>query len=188
MHITRFTLATAGIALLVAGCGGGNSPNTTAGGSNGPASGAQAAYRFSACMRSHGVPNFPDPVVHTSAGSQSVGIRVTPTETGSPAFKGAQKACQGIIGGPPNANPQQLAAQQHAHAEHLLAFARCMRTHGITSFPDPTAQGQIRPETLSAAGVDLHNPAVQKAAYECVPSSGGALTAAQLHQAFSGGH
>jgi hypothetical protein len=64
------------------------------GGRPGPltASQRQAMLKFSQCMRSHGVPNFPDPTFHGAA----VGIELTPgsgVDPNSPAFKSAQKAC-----------------------------------------------------------------------------------------------
>jgi hypothetical protein len=186
MRTTITTGAALTAVLVVAGCGGANNPqSSTNAGGGGPKDGVQAAYRFSACMRSHGVSNFPDPIVHSSGNSQSVGIKVDPSETNSPRFKSAQQACQHIMPAP---SPAQQAAQQRAHGQHLLAFARCMRAHGVTSFPDPNAQGDIRPEMLTAAGVDLHSPAVQHAAFTCVPSSGGVVTAAAVRSAISGGH
>jgi hypothetical protein len=57
----------------------------------------QAALRFSACMRTHGVPGFPDP---TFTGG---GVRLAlPRGSGSldpnsPAFKSAQAACGSLI-------------------------------------------------------------------------------------------
>jgi len=38
----------------------------------------------------------------------------------------------------------------------FLAFARCLRSHGISDFPDPDAQGQLTLQMISAAGVDLN--------------------------------
>jgi hypothetical protein len=175
-----------GTALLVAGCGS-NGPTTTGSSSSSApkSSGISAAYKFSACMRAHGVSSFPDPIVHSSPGQQSVGIRITPTISGSPQFKSAQKACNSIMPGP--GSPAQQAAQQRVHAQHLLAFARCVRAHGLPSFPDPTAQGQINPQMLAAAGVDLHAPNVISAARACVGASGGAVTQAAISQATGGG-
>jgi hypothetical protein len=83
-------------------------------------------------------------------------------------------------------SPAEQAAQQHAKAQQLLAFARCVRAHGVTSFPDPTVQGQINPQMLAAAGVDLHAPGVIGAARACVPASGGAVTQAAISQATGG--
>jgi hypothetical protein len=59
----------------------------------------QAALRFSECMRTHGVPNFPDPTF--SGGSVGIvlpatkGSRPTGLNPQSPAFQHAQKACGG---------------------------------------------------------------------------------------------
>ncbi|HWF35201.1 MAG TPA: hypothetical protein VG295_07505 [Solirubrobacteraceae bacterium] len=176
-------LALAGTALLAAGCGGGTNTNTNAG--NAPSDGVQAAYRFSGCMRQHGVTSFPDPVVHSSAGHQAVGIQVTPALTGSPQFKSAQKACQGIMPGPNGNGPS--AQQTAAHVKGLISFAGCMRSHHVPTFPDPTAQGQITPPMLSAAGINLHAPAVKAAAFACVPASQGQLTQARVAQALGSG-
>jgi hypothetical protein len=63
----------------------------------------QKALAFSACMRKHGLPDFPDPTF-TSAGG--IGIRVhlggpnSDLNPSSPVFQAAQKACGGIIGKP----------------------------------------------------------------------------------------
>jgi hypothetical protein len=188
MLSSRFSIiapAAAITALAVAGCGGSNKPPATAAGSQSNDPGVQSAYKFSACMRQHGVSNFPDPVVHTTGNSQSVAIRIDPTITGSPAFKSAQKACQGIMGGPPNIAQQQ--AQIHYKVEHYVKFAACMRSHGITSFPDPNSQGNIPPTLLAHAGVNIHLPNVIAAARACVPESGGLLTQAAISQAVANG-
>ncbi len=167
--------------LALAGCGGSSKPPAAAAGSASHDPDVQSAYKFSACMRRHGVSNFPDPVVHTSGNSQSVGIRVDPTITGSPAFKSAQTACQGIIGAP--LSPAQLQAHIHYKVEHYVAFAACMRRHGITSFPDPNSQGNIPPTLLAQAGINIHLPNVITAARACAPATGGLLTQAAISQA-----
>ena len=64
----------------------------------------EGALNFSKCMRSHGVPNFPDPEFHSGGG---VGIRIGGKGSGidpnSPQFKAAQKACQSELPGPKGA-------------------------------------------------------------------------------------
>jgi hypothetical protein len=181
MHTKTLAAALAGASLLAAGCGSSKPPTTSASSLKSPIT---AAYEFSSCMRAHGVPAFPDPRVISKPGEQEIAVSVTPALTGSPQFKSAQSACQGIMPAPQSATDQ--AAQQHAKAQHLLAFARCVRAHGITSFPDPTAQGQINPQMMAAAGVDLHAPGVIGAARACVPASGGAVTQASISQATGG--
>ena len=115
--------------LCVAACGGGS------GQSGGTATSAKAGsnqmLKFSGCMRANGVPNFPDP----SAGG---GIQISPgsgLNPQSPAFQAAQKTCAKLLpgGGP---GPRKPTAAQFAAA---LAFAKCMRGHGLPHFPDPLA-------------------------------------------------
>jgi len=71
----------------------------------------ERALKLSQCMRTHGVPNFPDPEFSHSGGG--VGIRIGGEKSGpsgidpnSPQFQAAQKACQSIMpapkGGPGN--------------------------------------------------------------------------------------
>lgn len=69
----------------------------------------QQALKFSACMRSHGVPKFPDP----DFGNGTVKISIGPStgiDPRSPQFQAAQKACQSLLPGkagpaPPTAGP-----------------------------------------------------------------------------------
>jgi hypothetical protein len=50
------------------------------------------ALKFSACMRSHGIANFPDPIV--TRGGAAVGLRLSGIDQGSPQFQSAQHACR----------------------------------------------------------------------------------------------
>jgi hypothetical protein len=168
------------IAVLAAGCGG-SSPNPPTNGGGGQSQNpVQAANRFARCMRAHGVTNFPDPQVSTANGSTQIAIRAVGPK-GSPAFRGAMRACQGILPGPQNETP----AQRHLHTQDLLAFAKCLRVHGLTNFPDPNAQGQITREMIAAAGINLHQPAVLTAAQACVGVTHGLITMALVEQAIN---
>jgi hypothetical protein len=167
--------------LLIVGCGS-SSPPSTAG--QNPAKGdiAGGAYHYAACMRDHGVSNFPDPKVSTHGNSTSVSMVVPNTFASSPHFKTAESACRGILPMPNNA---QIAAEQQAHKQDMLDFTACLRNHGLTGFPDPNAQGNLTPEMLTAAGIDLHTPKVLAAGIACVPSSHGAVSAADIHRAIN---
>ncbi len=114
--------------------------------------------KFSACMRKHGVTNFPDPngqgviTIHSGMG----------IDPGSPAFRSARTACEKLLpnGGQPT--PAQIAQQQ----QKLLAFSACMRAHGSRTSPTrPTAAFGSR----SSPGSDLDpsNPTFQKAQQAC---------------------
>jgi hypothetical protein len=174
-------------AVAVAGCGSTNAPTTTAAArSSGQKDGITAAYQFSACMRRHGVTDFPDPRVTQHNGGTSVAVGVPNGDAGSPTFNSAQKACQAIL--PPPQSPAQQAQQDRAHGQVLLAFARCLRSHGVPKFPDPDSRGQLPLETVQAAGVDLHAPAVLTAARACVGVTHGQITMAQVEQAINHPH
>lgn len=185
-RLTRSTIAialTALAAVLIAACGGAKKP---------PASGStntsnknnvvQAAYRYSACMRTHGVTNFQDPHVHANGNAVQIAVRVDPSITGSPHFKSAQQACAHIMPGM-TTGPTQDDTQ--AHTEALLAFARCMREHGFPKFPDPNTQGRLDAAMLSAAGIDLQQPAIKPAAYACAPLTHGIISRSDINQAIA---
>jgi hypothetical protein len=88
---------------------------------------AQSLLAFSECMRSHGVPNFPDP------GPTGLNLNGTGINPFSPSFKAAQVACNKLL--PGGGSPQQATEQQK---EQLEAISKCMRSHGVPGFPDPT--------------------------------------------------
>jgi hypothetical protein len=56
------------------------------------------ALRFSQCMRSHGVPNYPDPSSATGAGTGAVHLNLNGTgiDLSSPTVQAAIKACGGL--------------------------------------------------------------------------------------------
>jgi hypothetical protein len=172
-----------GVAWCAAGCGGSSPKTSTNGTAAGPKNGVDAAYKFSACMRNHGLTNFPDPKVTSSPGHQSVMLRITPAISSSPQFKSAQHACQSLLPAPNNASP----AQEHAREQALLAFAKCLRAHGLSGFPDPTSQGQLTLAMVHAAGIDLQAPDVLPAAKACVGLTHGIITYADVERAVSGG-
>ncbi len=51
---------------------------------------------FSQCMRSHGVPNFPDPITGP-AGGQAINLKPAHIDPSSPILQSANRACQKII-------------------------------------------------------------------------------------------
>lgn len=138
-----------GCALALAACG--SSGGSHAGGSRDYGS----FLKFADCMRAHGVPNFPDP----SAGGG--GVHIGPAaglNPDSPAFQAGLAVCKKQLpGGGPKAT--ELTESQKLQA---LKFARCMRAHGITNFPDPdSASGPPQ------ADVNIDSPAVQRAFRAC---------------------
>jgi hypothetical protein len=81
-------VAAVGCTLAVAACGSSSKP----GGAPSASDRYASSVRFSDCMRSHGVPNFPDP--NPSDGE----VRITPASglnPQAPAFLSAHNACAG---------------------------------------------------------------------------------------------
>jgi hypothetical protein len=176
----RSAIVLAPIALLVAACGSGSPSASGSGRHPTPAQARQDAVRVAGCMRSHGVPNFPDPTSPHEFKSS-----ISPDTARSPAFQSAFTACKHLLpGGGPNAALQ--AQRQRQERAGLLAFAQCMRRHGITRFPDPNSQGELTQQMATAAGIDVHAPSVAADARACVPVSHGAVTRADVARATSG--
>jgi len=176
-------VAVAAFALLAAGCGGGGSPgvasvasSTTTATTTQTQNGLLA---FSQCMRSNGVPGFPDP--QRFAGG-SVKLTIHQYGTGGPQFQAALSACSHLL---PNRGSQQTAQQTRTQLADELSFARCMRSHGVSRFPDPTAQGSLSVEMVEAAGIDVHSPQVLRVVQACLPASHGGLTAAKVREALA---
>jgi hypothetical protein len=145
-------IALAILAVAAAGCGGGKpatpgvaqvatttattTTSSRSGGSPTGASKAEDVRRFSVCMRSNGVPRFPDPKPSGNGMSLTIGPG-SGIDPSSPQFKAAQKSCEKLL---PSGGKADPAMQAKARAQ-ALRFSACMRSHGLPSFPDPTFSG-----------------------------------------------
>jgi hypothetical protein len=159
-----------GCGLALAGCGftGGSSEAASSGGGESPAVAADFV-KFATCMRSHGVPNFPDP---SSSGG---GIQIAP-ESGlnpaSPAFKSAQGQCKKLLpgGGPKAASAPPPSA---SNVRAALKWAQYVREHGVPNFPDPSTNsnqpGLFFRGVVFPVGPDFNpqSPAFQHAQASC---------------------
>jgi hypothetical protein len=178
-------VAVALVALLAAGCGGGSSsPGVASVTSSTTTATTPAAQNglvaFSRCMRSNGLPTFPDPQAFTGGNA-----KLTVHQLGNgPHVQAAMNACGHLL--PTHGStPQQTAQQERTQIADELSFARCMRSHGVPGFPDPTAQGQLSVAMVQAHGIDVHSPAVLQVVHTCLPASHGALTPAKVREALA---
>jgi hypothetical protein len=149
------------LALLLAGCG---HHTSSSAGSSGPSKapgtpGSGSAVAYSACIRAHGVPDYPDP---DSSGelpktdAEQLGVSAS-------QYRAAQQACQHLLpkGGSlrqregtcmENNDCPPALVQQMMTADQKLA--ECMRSHGVPNFPDPTNGGPGGPWfNITAAGI-----------------------------------
>jgi len=139
---------------------------TTAAAAGGSSAGTELekALAYSQCMRSHGVPKWPDPV-RTPHGDY--GFRTNGIDPKSPAFQSALEACKALYNWGSSGQPLTPAQQQA-----WLQWARCIRSHGMPDFPDPTFSGS----EVHLAGGGPNSPQLQSAMDACksqMPSAGG---------------
>jgi hypothetical protein len=149
-------LLAAACTAAIAACGSLSNRHTAAGGGA-----VGKGVEFADCMRSHGVPNFPDPSI-AGGGAQL-------PQGSSPALEAAVRDCGALQpageGGPPAPTAAQLRAAR--------AFAQCMRVHGLSQFPDPLTtywpgltvrRGEYFPLNSSTT---VQSPAFRQAAEAC---------------------
>jgi hypothetical protein len=153
MPPARLLAALAVCAVTLAACGSSSKPSTSG-------SSDTQAVKYANCMRADGMPNFPDPGSNGALPNPAL-----------PAFRAAKKARAKLqpaglhLGGP----PAPTAAELHA----ALGFARCMRKHGFSDFPDPLTtygpgltlgRGEYFPNISTT---ELQSPAFTQAAKAC---------------------
>jgi hypothetical protein len=155
-------------ALAIAGCGSSGKAAAAAG-----SNGYSQFLKFSVCMRSHGVTDFPDPQPGSGGGvSIQIGGSINPA---APSFKAAQAACSEFL---PRGGRRAHEPSEQDRTE-MLQISQCMRRHGIPDFPDPTVANPSGPgdraTVLDRDGVvlalpqsiDTRAPAFEHAAAAC---------------------
>jgi hypothetical protein len=179
---TAAIISTAVLALLAAACSG--RPSSTGGSPNaGGSAASMSVVAYSHCIRSHGVPGFPDP---PSSGqvpkgdAQQFGVS-------SSQLHAAERACQHLY--PGNGGSFQQSIQQceltgdcpQAVVQQALTemrnYARCIRSHGVPNWPDPTTDSQGRPYfDVGRAGIShayTHSPLFESKDRICERQVGG---------------
>jgi hypothetical protein len=143
---TRIAWILVSASIVLAACGSGvatpgvanigATPTTTLASSNssGDASSYDDGLKYAACMRSHGIPDFPDP---SANGTIQLGAGINPA---SSLFNSAQAKCQTLLpaGGFPS--PGTATNPTSSALAAMLKVAQCMRAHGVSQFPDPTTK------------------------------------------------
>jgi hypothetical protein len=174
-------VAAAAVSLLTAGCGGGGgAPGVANVHSTATTTAQNGAVAYAHCMRSNGVTTFPDPNSSGRfAGAQLKSVRVRVS-----VLRAATSTCShllpsglsGLVTSPQDTTQRTQVADE-------LSFATCMRSHGVTRFPDPTPQGHLSVQMVEAQGIDVHSAAVLRIVQMCLPASHGALTPARVREA-----
>ena len=189
-HLTRSALALAALTMMAA-CGSagakgaaqvasvaGDATTTTTAATGSDASEAdaqQAMLDFAACMREHGV-DMPDPQFNGD-GNGTFTVGGGPGGDGNDVDKAkldeAQKACQPYLDKVKSNAPPMDPAKIEEEKQKLLAFAQCMRDHGI-DFPDPqisTDGGGLQVQ-MGGPGMDANSPGFKEANEACSKDAG----------------
>lgn len=173
--------------LLATACAGGSSPASAGGAASAASAQAsgttrgQAALAYARCMRSHGVPDFPDPDSDGNfnlASNQQGGKGSGPKGRGSGAAgsgptsvtaqeTAANQVCNHLLN-----SGTQLSAAQMAHAlRQLVKYAQCMRAHGVPNFRDPHATnggiGVPSGIAIDMSDIDQNSPQYMSASQAC---------------------
>ncbi|MDQ2630879.1 MAG: hypothetical protein M3Y75_07885 [Actinomycetota bacterium] len=129
----------------------------------------EAGLEFAECMREHGV-EVEDP----QPGQAGVIIGKVEKKAGEggseplsdPATDEAMEACGEIM---EDAAPELSAEEEEEHREQALAFAQCMREHGV-EMPDPefSADGKM---TQRIGGPGAEGPAPDSPAFEAAQAA-----------------
>jgi len=151
-------VAAASLVLLTAACGSipssaDSGTASSTGGSTSSQSTSSQQLAFASCMRSGGVPNFPDP----SSGEFNK-VTLARLANSNSRYQAASRACQHLL-------PTPSVTQQRDEAAQALLFSNCVRTHGVTNFPDPGSDGRI-PDPASF-GIDQGSPRFEAANQAC---------------------
>jgi hypothetical protein len=147
---SALTAAMTALVILVAGC---VSIPARAGDTSSPTANPQSTYTqdalaYARCLRSHGVPNFPDPQTDGTFPKASI-----PAGSG-PKITAANRTCGGLL--PARGTGQVVSTKDQ---QDYIKAAACMRSHGISNFPDPVfADGNVNfpiPSSISTTSTEF---------------------------------
>ncbi|MGH3626215.1 MAG: hypothetical protein ACRDRL_02040 [Sciscionella sp.] len=166
------------VALLLTACGHSGSGGTGVASVGSPSAGSgtatdssgssakASALSYAQCMRTHGVKDFPDP---DSDGNFHLDISPgSDLAPDNPTYKAADGACKSLL-------PPRPAVPANMKAANLK-YAKCMRAHGISDFPDPQADGTLQINATPGSDLDPANPLNKNANDACkqyLPNGGG---------------
>ena len=153
-----------GLTALAAGCGsnGPGVPNAsnTSNQSTGSSDGAYAPeLAYSRCMRSHGIHDFPDPTT-SPGGGWAIQTHRGPgsdLDHNNPTYQAANRKCHPLL---PAGSQATTTSTKKLAAD--VKWARCMRSHGLPTFPDPKPQG-----AFDRSKIDENSPAFPTASKAC---------------------
>lgn len=149
------TAAVAGIAVLIAACGG--SPATARGSAAGQQTTHQKVLAFVQCMRSHGEPKWPDPTSRGNFDESQIDIS-------APQHARTLATCTPLR--PLGSKILESAEQQRDVQARLSLFATCLRSHGYAKFAN-LSPGKRTHASPTDAGIDPFSPLFRSTLKAC---------------------
>jgi hypothetical protein len=120
----------------------------------------EALLAYARCMREHGV-DVPDPQVDEDGRTE---FRLVRPRGNEEKFQEAQEACGEHL---ENARPRNLDPEQEQEIrEAMLAFAKCMREHGV-DMPDPEFGEGGRGTVRMRGNINPEDPKFREAEEAC---------------------
>jgi hypothetical protein len=161
--------AVAVASLLAAACGASSTETTT--NTFAPGVTHAQALAFAKCVRANGVPQFPNP----DAQGNFNNTQIEALQNNNSQADNAIHQCRSVL---PNAGTgltvEQIQQIQQQNLHNAVKAAHCMRTHGITTFPDPSGTTQAsgvnwQPviSAVRAGGLSLDSPSYEAAFTAC---------------------
>jgi hypothetical protein len=153
----------AAVAMLTAACGGGSAPPSAS------APTYAQVLALAQCMRSHGVPNFPDPdtaggYAVTSNGSIE-GAGGSSIDIGSSQAQAAYSDCQHLPGAPSISQLERKVQHEQQARPEVLKWEQCVRSHGGPDFAG--GLGGQSPALGNKGAINPTSPQFQAALAAC---------------------
>jgi len=162
-----FVVTLAALSMLAEGCGSAPGGRVAQLGSpTASRSSNSQMLAYARCMRTHGVPTFPDP---NGSGQIAKNTVVNAQKDDPSRFDSADAACRHLA---PNGGNGETPAEITQDWQHFRQFAQCMRRHGVPNWPDPTSRSATdrRPKfDIKAAGLFPFTPQIRAKVDRCTP-------------------
>ncbi|THV29963.1 hypothetical protein [Glycomyces paridis] len=126
-----------------------------------PADETDTVGAYAACMRDNGIEDYPDPADDPDSGGGGLTLPDSIDVEGA-EFQDAAEACIELL---PGLNDEDGIDPDVYEA--FLEYVECMRTEGVTAYPDPEADRLVKADDLDAAGIDTGSESFEAAHAAC---------------------
>jgi hypothetical protein len=156
---TASAITIAATAIVAAACGSSPASTATGGPPHAGESVTSQQLAYARCVRSHGVPDFPDP--SSTGGFDKTTLHQL--SAGNSQYQTATQSCAHLL---PNGGSAPTTAQQQQQLNAMWRFTQCMRSHGVPNWPDPTRDPDGR-LVFDSQSIDYNSPQTSTKINDC---------------------